>query len=248
MFDTVAWWYRTVPCSASPPPCASVLGPLVPPSPVSLTRSMALPLPCLPEKLPGYLQGQGWLVGFGLFLFFLTSGKLIWGILSLHVACVHSLLGKCRCWAGGRRSGALGGEGDRGRDGFVLSYIVPLPLSPSSPEPPLPSTSGDKDLHSLHSPPCWLTAPSLPPRQGSGVVPGTGLREGGSCCPTGDLEQPRYPPRPIVARLVHVPVPGGLRSGRAQGRGRSSWGPHRPPRSPSPLPLGPPPWDSTACT
>lgn len=54
------------------------------------------------------------------------------------------------------------------------------PLSPSSPEPPLPSASGDKDLHSRHSPLRWLTAPSLPPRQGSGVVRGTGLREGGS--------------------------------------------------------------------
>ena len=85
-FDTVAWWYRTVPRSASPP-CVSVLGPPAAPSPVSLTCSMALPLPWLPEKLPGYLQGQGWgflfVFGFFLFLFlFFTSGKLVWGILA----------------------------------------------------------------------------------------------------------------------------------------------------------------------
>lgn len=100
VFDTVAWWYRTVPHTP-----LSVLGPPGCSFPCVTDLFHGVPLPWLPEKLPGYLQSQGWVYFFcfGLGFFFVLQESLF-GEYS-HVACVptlcvHGLLGKRRCSAG----------------------------------------------------------------------------------------------------------------------------------------------------
>lgn len=257
-FDTVAWWYRTEPCSTSAP--VSVLGPwLLPPA---LTCSMALPLPCVPTR-PG--------LGF----FLITSGKLVWGILACRM-CADSMCAeaaqKARLPHLRHRSVALVWKG---QESCPLSLPVSqlLQACPTHCSPPtlwrrtfihgtLPCTGL---LHcSCGSLPC----------QDSQDFQGAGLQEAarrGECRGVGTHNSRIIPwPCPSVAHRcppLHVLVPAGCaRLSQAAPPGEPLAVPlHSFLLSPSSLgcdgratlpvlsgsrlpPFGPPRWDSTACT
>lgn len=119
---------------------------------LSLTCSMALPLPCVPTR-----PGLG---------FFFTSGMLVWGILACRM-CADSMCAeaaqKARLPHLRHRSVALVCEGT----GELPHFSACLPAPQSLPKPLLPFHPLEKDLYPWHAALHWVTSlllrvPTLP--------------------------------------------------------------------------------------
>lgn len=193
-FDTVAWWYRTVPCSTPAP--VSVLGPwLLPPALTDLFHGITITLRTREARV-------------GVFKKFLQES--LFGEYS-HVACVptpcaQGPLGKLGCSAllpQQTQGCGTGGEGDR-RAAHVLC------LSPSSlklAQATAPLRPLDKDLYPWHAALHWVTSLLLRvlPCQDSQDFQGAGSQEGArldECRCVGTHNSRIIPwPCPIAAHL-----------------------------------------------
>lgn len=134
MFDTVAWWYRTDPCSTSAP--VSVLGPwLLPPALTDLLHGITMTL-CTTRP--------------GLGFFLITSGMLVWGILACRM-CADSMCAeaarKARLPHLRHRSVALVWKGT----GELPHFSACLSAPQSLPKPLLPFHPLEKDLYPWHA-------------------------------------------------------------------------------------------------
>lgn len=149
-FDTVAWWYRTDPCSTSAP--VSVLGPwLLSPALTDLLHGITMTL-CTTRP--------------GLGFFLITSGMLVWGILACRM-CADSMCAeaarKARLPHLRHRSVALVWKGT----GELPHFSACLSAPQSLPKPLLPFHPLEKDLYPWHAALHWVTSlllrvPTLP--------------------------------------------------------------------------------------